>query len=66
MNEDALQELEVKVAFLEDSLNKLSDENYTQQKEIEKLKAKYVSLSEQVNIGDGGQALQQDEVPPHY
>ena len=32
MNKDALQELEVKVAFLEDALNTLSDEFYKQQK----------------------------------
>ena len=69
MNKDALQELEVKVAFLEDALNKLSDENYIQQKELEKLKANYDLLSDKINSsgGDGGeQVIQQDERPPHY
>ena len=32
MNTNAVQELEVKAAFLEDALNKLSDEHYKQQK----------------------------------
>ena len=69
MNKDALQELEVKVAFLEDALNKLSDENYIQQKELEKLKANYDLLSDKINSSgvDGGeQVIQQDERPPHY
>ena len=69
MNKNALQELEVKVAFLEHALNKLSDEHYEQQKELDKLKISYLSLSEKVNSGggdDGGQDFQQDETPPHY
>jgi len=68
MSKDALQELEVKVAFLEEALNKLSDEHYQQQKELDKLKIRYLSLAEKVNsAGDGGQEYtQQDEVPPHY
>lgn len=69
MNKDALQELEVKVAFLEHALTKLSDEYYEQQQELDKLKISYLSLSEKVNSGggdDGGQDFQQDETPPHY
>ena len=69
MNNDALQELEVKVAFLEDALDKLSNEQFKQQKEIEQLKISYAQLSEKLNSGggEGGeQATQQDERPPHY
>ena len=69
MNKDALQELEVKVAFLEDALHKLSDEHYAQQKEIDKLKSSYAILSEKINHsgGDGAElGSLQDEVPPHY
>ena len=69
MTKDALQELEVKVAFLEHALNKLSDEYYQQQKELDKLKISYLSLAEKIkNSGgdDGGQDFQQEEIPPHY
>ena len=69
MSKNALEELEVKIAFLEDALNKLSDEFYEQQKELDKLKISYLSLSEKVSSGggdDGGQNFQQDETPPHY
>lgn len=69
MNKNALQELEVKVAFLEDALNKLSDEQFKQQKELEKLKISHALISEKLDSsgGDGGEpAIQQDEVPPHY
>ena len=69
MNKDALQELEVKVAFLEDALNTLSDEFYKQQKEMEKLKISHTLVLDTVKSSgaDGGeQATQQDEVPPHY
>jgi SlyX protein len=69
MTKDALQELEVKVAFLEDALNTLSDEFYKQQKEMEKLKMSHTAISEKLNSSDadgGEQATQQDEVPPHY
>lgn len=68
MSKDALQELEVKVAFLEDALNKLSDEHYQQQKELEKLRNYCISLSDKVNSGgdEGGQDFQQEEIPPHY
>ena len=68
MSKDALQELEVKVAFLEDALNKLSDEHFEQQKELEKLRNYCISLSDKVNSGvdGGGQDFQQEEIPPHY
>ncbi len=69
MSKDALQELEVKVAFLEHALNKLSDEYYLQQKELDKLKISYLTLAEKVNSGggdDGGQDFQEEEIPPHY
>lgn len=69
MNNNALQELEVKVAFLEDALNKLSDEHYEQQKELEKLKISHALVLNTLNSssGDSGEhVVQQDEVPPHY
>ncbi|MBT8142317.1 MAG: SlyX family protein [Gammaproteobacteria bacterium] len=69
MSNDALQELEVKVAFLEDALNKLSDEFYRQQKELEKLKISHIQALETIKNSDanvGEQPRPEDEVPPHY
>lgn len=69
MNENAIRELEVKVAFLEDSLQKLSDEFFTQQREMEQLKTKYATLVNKFRdlqgAGDDG-VESHDERPPHY
>ena len=40
-----IQDLQVKVAFLEDSLSKISDEYYQQQRELEKLKMQFKPVS---------------------
>ena len=68
MSKDDLQEIEVKVAFLEDALTKLSDEHYQQQKQLEKLKSGYARLAEKVMGGgdDSAEPLLDDEKPPHY
>lgn len=65
---EALEDLQVKVAFLEDALAKLGEEFYLQQKELQKLKAQHNSLLDKVGRLDGdsnaGDIL--DEAPPHY
>lgn len=69
MSDSAVHELQVKVAFLEDSLLKLSDEFYLQQREFEQLKAKYAGLIDKVRGMQGGDSEQPqvlDERPPHY
>lgn len=62
-------ELEIKLAFLEDTIAKLSDEFYLQQRDLDDLRAKYNSLVNKVlnNANDdasGAEIL--DERPPHY
>jgi len=69
MSESKIEELEVKVAFLEEALNKLSDEHYAQQKELEKLKLSHAQVLETVRNNAtqaGEQPSAADEVPPHY
>lgn len=69
MSNNALEELEVKVAFLEDALNKLSDEHYAQQKELEKLKMSHNLVLETLRSSGGNTGepfVPEDEVPPHY
>jgi len=69
MADDAVRELQVKVAFLEDSLHKLSDEFYLQQRELEELKANYAALINKVRGMQSADARSDealDERPPHY
>ena len=70
MNEQArIDQLEVKVAFLEDSLITLSDEHFVQQKELETIRAKLSLLAEKLrNTSDDSQSNTEvlDEKPPHY
>jgi len=66
---DSVQELEIKVAFLEDTLSKLSDEFYRQQRELETLKLQQALLVEKINNAsndDGSPTQILDERPPHY
>lgn len=69
MTKQDFEDLQIKVAFLEDSLSKLSDEFYLQQRELEGLKGKYAGLINKVrgmSGGDSTQAQVLDERPPHY
>ena len=64
-----VEELEFKVAFLEDALSKLSDEHYQQQKELDTLKAQYASVAQKINSGfdkDDSHTPIEDDRPPHY
>lgn len=69
---DSNQELDVmqiKVAFLEDTVTKLSDEFYQQQRELEKLKSQYAAMVEKLRTqenNDNNAAEVLDERPPHY
>lgn len=64
-----LEELQVKVAFLEDAMTKISDEFYLQQKELFELKQQYAALVDKLRnsqAGDNQAAEVLDETPPHY
>ncbi len=69
MSSSDIQDLQVKVAFLEDSLAKMSDEFFTQQRELDDLKVKYAGLIIKIrgmqSSGDN-QSHIVDERPPHY
>lgn len=69
MSEQAVQDLQVKVAFLEDALGKLSDEFYAQQKELADLKVKYAKVLTRLrehSAQGNDSASMQHERPPHY
>jgi len=64
-----VEELEIKVAFLEDAISKLSDEFYLQQRELENLKAQQAALLDKLNSNsaeESSAAQMPDERPPHY
>ncbi len=65
----AIQELQVKVAFLEDALSKLSDEYFTQQKEMQRLSLTVDALVDKLASAkneQGDTEVVVDERPPHY
>lgn len=69
MSNTDIQDLQVKVAFLEDSLSKISDEFFIQQRELDDLKVKYAGLITKMRgmqSSDQGPAEALDERPPHY
>lgn len=66
---DTAEELEIKLAFLEDTIAKLSDEFYLQQRELDDLKVKYNALANKLLSNDSSDTIEgdiADERPPHY
>ncbi|NND82433.1 MAG: SlyX family protein [Gammaproteobacteria bacterium] len=66
---ESLEELQVKVAFLEDAVAKLSDEFYLQSKQLQALRQQHAALVDKVRNtqnSDSGQGEVLDEPPPHY
>ena len=69
MSNDPIHELQMKVAYLEESMSSLSDEFYAQQRELNELKSKYANLISRVRSlpsSDDSNDHSADERPPHY
>jgi uncharacterized coiled-coil protein SlyX len=67
MNE-TLENIEIKIAFLERANNELSDVVYRQQQEIEQLRDRLNRLTTRVDAASIAEAPRtlEDERPPHY
>jgi len=66
MTASTLEQLEVKIAFLERANTELSEALFRQHREIEILRAQLVALAERVAT-TGSEALSaEQERPPHY
>lgn len=68
MSTEAIERLEMKIAFLERANNELSDVVYRQQREIQGLRASIEGLAERfssMRSADEGRTPE-DERPPHY
>jgi SlyX protein len=66
---DAVERIEMKIAFLERANTELSDVVYRQQREIDALEAKLTELSGNVAALKDQQPTeysQEEERPPHY
>jgi SlyX protein len=68
MSTEAIERLEMKIAFLERANNELSDVVYRQQREIQGLRARIDGLAERLSSmrsADEGRTPE-GERPPHY
>ena len=68
MNDSTLEQIEVKIAFLERANNELSDVVFRQQREIDALRAQVAALIDRVEAAQSrSDALTpEQERPPHY
>ena len=69
VSQSVVEELEVKVAFLEQAMSELSDEYYEQQKELNSLSGLVQGLLEKltkIESEESGSEIIVDERPPHY
>jgi SlyX protein len=66
MNDETLERLELKIAFLEKANTDLSDVVYRQQREIAELQQRVADLRERIETLKVEPFSSQDEVPPHY
>jgi SlyX protein len=66
MSNDRITNLEIKLSFAEDLIEKLNETIYKQQQQIEFLYRELKAIKEQAsNSGASGTSLK-DEIPPHY
>ena len=68
MSDERLEELEIKLAYQEQSIAQLSEALINQQRQIEQLQLNQKQLLSKVEtLSDSGDSAQViDEVPPHY
>jgi SlyX protein len=65
MTENRITNLEIKLSFTEDLIEKLNETVYKQQQQIEFLYRELKAVKEQAGSNGGGSSLK-DEIPPHY
>lgn len=67
MNED-LERIELKIAYLENAWQELSDVIYRQQRDIEQLRERLAAAQGQIEAlrSEGPAGRVDDERPPHY
>jgi SlyX protein len=68
MNDETLEQIQTKIAFLERAASELSDVVFRQHKEIQALQAKLKAVSDRLNGLQSDDPLRppDQERPPHY
>ncbi len=66
MNEELLERLEMKLAYLERANHELSDVVYRQQRELAELRARFAALVQRFDEVAHQQQPYSEERPPHY
>ena len=66
MSEERITNLEIKLSFTEDLIEKLNETVYKQQQQIEFLYRELKAVKEQSSSGGSGGSNLKDEIPPHY
>jgi SlyX protein len=67
VSDKTIEQLEVRIAYQDDTINQLSDQLYAQSREIGRLSECCRRLDERLKrIADGDVSSPQDETPPHY
>ena len=66
MSEERITNLEIKLSFTEDLIEKLNETVYKQQQQIEFLYRELKAIKDQDSSGGGGGGSLKDEIPPHY
>ncbi len=68
MNEELVEQLQTKIAFLEHANASLSEVLYRQQREIHDLAAQVAALARRVHAAQSEERLRsaEEERPPHY
>lgn len=65
--EQRITDLEMRLAFQDDTIQSLSDELITQQRDLERLQAQMAALlKRQEEANSQFQISEQQELPPHY
>jgi SlyX protein len=68
MNDETLEQIQIKIAFLERAANELSDVVFRQHREIEAMQARLKAISERLDRAPSDEVSppQDEERPPHY
>jgi SlyX protein len=68
MNDETLEQIQIKIAFLERANSDLSDVVYRQQQEIDALNARIKEVAERLDTAQAEERQRppEDERPPHY
>jgi|HubBroStandDraft_6_1064221.scaffolds.fasta_scaffold1036758_2 uncharacterized coiled-coil protein SlyX len=68
MNEDPLEQMQSKIAYLERAVTELSDVAFRQHTEIQAIQAKLKAISDRLSGSQSDETPRapEDEQPPHY